>query len=522
MMLYAFVLRDQAVTAQEEADYQRTLADSSANIAVQERSIAEAQADTALMQKALADSATLVAIANQQLAARNAAEAERQSLIAQDSAEAAQQQRNIALQQQAEAERQRLLALEASDEAYRRQVLSVAQSMAVKSLQVDNDTSLKTLLAFQAYLFNNNYKGPSHHADIYAGLYDALKFINGNSYNVYTGHTGAVRSLVFAPDSRLFYSAGSDGSVRQWDMEEKTNQVIIENQLVNSVIDISNDGTWLACGTDGEGIQLFRADSPGEPRMLTGEDDHIRTIDFLPGNDRMFSAGVGGQITLWDLQSGRSEVFASTGSPVDILVVSRDGNWLAAGTRDGRIIIWAVNNADQPFVLHEQEGNSVYALDFNPDGTLLASGDENGNVIVWDFSSRSQLNNLRGHRAQIRQLKFSPDGSLLASSSYDESVRIWETADLNNQPIVLNANSGYIFSVAFSPDSKSLITGSRDEDRLVLSPTRAEYMVGDICSKLDRNFTTPEWNAYVGTDIPYEDTCGEAPSIGIRRSDDQQ
>jgi WD40 repeat protein len=173
------------------------------------------------------------------------------------------------------------------------------------------------------------------------------------------------------------------------------------------------------------------------------------------------------------------------------------------------------------FILNEDPGNSVFALDFSPDGKWLASGQKYSDVIVWNFENGNQLYNLRGHTARINQLKFSPDGSLMATSSNDGSVRMWETDNLNNQPIVLKANQGTIFSIAFSPDSKSMITGSRDEDRLVLSPTRAEYMIEGICGMLDRNFTEEEWNAYIGTDIPYEETCGEAPSIGIKRSDEQ-
>ena len=46
-------------------------------------------------------------------------------------------------------------------------------------------------------------------------------------------------------------------------------------------------------------------------------------------------------------------------------------------------------------------------------------------------------------------------------------------------------------------------------------------MVPGICSLLDRNFTAEEWNAYIGVDIPYEETCGQAPSIGIKRNDEQ-
>jgi WD40 repeat protein len=521
MMLYAFVLRDQAVKSQAEALYQAAVADTAKLEAQFQADIAAAQRDTAQIQTEIAEYQAAVADTAKTEAQTQATIAAREAQRAQDSAAAAQRQRNIAVEQQQEANRQRTLAEQASDEAYSARMLSISQSMAVKSLQVDNDTSLKALLAYQSYLFNERYEGPEHNADVYAGLYDALKFLRGDDYNVYTGHTDAVRSLVFAPDKSTFYSAGGDGQVLKWDIEGKTSQVLIQNQLVNRVLDISEDGKWLACGTDGEGIQLFQTARSGEPRLLNRNDSRIRAVDFLPGNERMFSGGMEGIITQWDLNTGRNETFAETGSPVDVLVISNDGSRLAAGTRDGKIIVWNINSGEQEFILNEDEGNSVYALDFSPDGKLLVSGDLQGNVIVWDFEQRTELNNLRGHRARITQLKFSPDGKFMATSSNDGSARIWETADLNNQPIVLTANSGYIFSVAFSPDSKSVITGSTDESRLVLSPTGSTDMVEGICGRLDRNFTTAEWNAYIGTDIPYEDTCGEAPTIGIKRSDEQ-
>jgi WD40 repeat protein len=392
--------------------------------------------------------------------------------------------------------------------------------MAVKSLQVDNDTSLKSLLAYQAYLFNQKFGGLGHNADVYSGLYDALKYLKGSDYNVYRGHTDAVRSLVFAPDNKSFYSAGSDGRVMKWDINDRSSSVVIENPMVNRVIDVSDDGKWLVCGTDGYGVQVFRTGNfKAEPRILMGEDNRIRTLDFLKDNRRMFAAGTGGVITLWDLETGRSSVFTTTNSPVDILVVSKEGRYLAAGTRDGKITIYDVEDASNNFLLHESSGNSILALDFGENDRLLASGDLQGNVLVWDFRSKSLLNNLRGHSARITQLKFSPDGKILASASNDGSVRMWETGDLNNQPIVLTANAGFVFCVAFSSSGEHILTGSKDEDRLVLSPTKASTMVKDICNDIERNFTEEEWNTYIGTDIPYEKTCKAKPAIiGVKKS----
>ena len=66
------------------------------------------------------------------------------------------------------------------------------------------------------------------------------------------------------------------------------------------------------------------------------------------------------------------------------------------------------------------------------------------------------------------------------------------------------------------------LTGSRDEDRLVRSPTHSDTMVTNICDELERNFTDEEWNTFIGKDIPYEKTCkAKAAIIGVKKTGNQ-
>ncbi len=521
LMLWSFVLRGQAVSARNEAEVQRSKADSSADVATEQRLLAEESAEIAEIQRQKADSNATIAVEQQHLAELSATEATRQSIIAQKNADTANAQRSLAEQRRLAEEEQRKLAEEASADAYRRRLLSIAQSMSVKSLQVDNDTNLKALLAYQAYMFNMNNGGNEHNADIYTGLHGSMKFLNGETYYVYQGHEDAVRSIVFAPGTKDFYSAGSDGRVLKWKMDDPAKQysVVINNDMVNRILDVSNDGQWLACGTDGLGIQLFNISSnPGKPKYFEGHENKIRTLDFLPDNRRMVSAGVDNEILLWDLNSQNKEVFATLNSQVNVLVVSADGSLLAGGTRDGKILIWNMTNPEDNYVLYEETGNQVLALSFNQDASVLVSGDMKGNVKVWDLATRSMTNNLRGHTARITDVKYSPDYEILASASNDGTIRLWETADFNNQPIVLTDNSGFVFAAAFSPDGKYLISGSMDENRLVLSPTKTSIMADEICDKVERNFTQVEWNTYIGSDIDYEETCGKKVNIAVKKN----
>jgi WD40 repeat protein len=91
----------------------------------------------------------------------------------------------------------------------------------------------------------------------------------------------------------------------------------------------------------------------------------------------------------------------------------------------------------------------------------LASGSENGTIKIWWLDEGGNYT-LTGHSGPVKSVAFSPDGKTLASGSADKTVKLWQ---FTNGKVLhtLTGHSGPVLSVAFSPEGQALASGSYDK-----------------------------------------------------------
>ncbi|MEQ6119292.1 High-affnity carbon uptake protein Hat/HatR [Reichenbachiella sp. MALMAid0571] len=517
---------DAALVAQQEAQANADRADAEAKRAERLAADAEKEKNNALAAQKEAEAQRELAFAAQ----KEAQAAQRQAQANADEAEvqraAAERQTELANAAKAEAQVNLEAAEKAKADADRLRYQAIAQSMAIKSQKIKDRPEQQGAIARQGFLFYDKYGDKEYNGDVYAGVYYALRELTKDTTKVgeaqyhrnhYAGHSGSVRSVVYSKDGKRLYSAGSDGKILLWNMENdaRTYTVLDSTSVVNRVVGISNDERWLALGSDNYEVFIYDLKSKdAKPKKVSGHAGAVFDLAFMPDNSGFIYTSGDGVIRKSDFIA--STPIAQVSSRVKSLTISPDGSILAGGNEEGHVVIWDLNNNNEERQLYRTEKVPVSAISFSNDGKLLVFGDETGVLTIWDLDAKRVLKKISGHESDITDLEFNADNSLLASTSRDGTARLWIMENLNDLPIELDdhgkgiESEGWVWSVSFSPDGKSLVTGAGDSN-IRIWPVKPDGMADEICNYISENMMKSIWVAYVAEDIEYQYTCEGKP-----------
>lgn len=294
---------------------------------------------------------------------------------------------------------------------------------------------------------------------------------DGKCIRTLTGHTQRVRSLAFSPDGKLLVSGSSDSTVRIWTIAKGQCLNILKGHksFIWSVA-FSPDGMMVASGSEDGTIKLWDAETGNCLKTLSGHTRWVRTVAFSPDSETLASGGGDRTVKLWDVSKGTCrQTLEGHTQRLRALAFSPDGAMLASGGGDHTVRLWDCGTGGCLRTLHGHSSR-LTSVAFSPDGKLLASGGEDLSVRLWQVTTGQCLKNWQGYASWVQSVVFSPDGTILASSSEDRKVRLWNLEDTETKenlhysplPTLLEGHTGWVCSVAFSPNGKMLASASSD------------------------------------------------------------
>lgn len=261
-----------------------------------------------------------------------------------------------------------------------------------------------------------------------------------------TGHKDSLYTLCRYGES-TFFSAGGDGMVVLWDLEDpETGQMIVKVPRSIYAIAYSEERQLLVVGQNFSGIHLIDVREKKEVGSLKLTDSSI--FDIQVTNDAIYIGTSSGELfkVSWEMQLLKSVKL--TDMSIRSLAIAPNGRELAVGASDHHIRVLDMETLEvkEDFKAHEI---SVFAVRYHPQMPVLVSTSRDARFKVWDVDNNySLVEEVVGHMYAINHLDFSPDERFFATCSMDKSVKVWDAKEFRLLKVIDKArHAGHATSV---------------------------------------------------------------------------
>lgn len=219
----------------------------------------------------------------------------------------------------------------------------------------------------------------------------------------------------------------------------------------------SPEGVFVTEGPEDSGlIDIRDAENGRSVLSFHGHDGDVNHVAFSPDGSRLASTGDDGELKVWDPSSGRLLAGLSGSGSARGASFSADGSLVAAAW-DGRERV-RVLDLSTDRVVSSTRVDGVIDTALSPDGKRIAVASKSGTSAVFDVETGERV--FRTSRGDSEDVSWSPDGRYVAVTS-DQGTGVWEAGTGRLQHTLLG-HAGYVYSVAWSPDSSRLVTGGAD------------------------------------------------------------
>lgn len=352
------------------------------------------------------------------------------------------------------------------------------------------------------------------------------------------GHRAAVVEVRYSADGKSITTRGQDGTLWVWEKVSAKEQKEIKAPAGAYHFALSPNGEDLLVGDQSNTASIREAATNKVVRTLPGPKEGIGAVAYSPNGKVAAVYGTadkGVSIWLFDARIGKllrqiklptpgpdaNGNFGVLGTGVAGMTISPDGRLVAAVTSHHMLGLWETETGRELTPIQAPDQHAIRAAVFTPDSRCLVLDFGDDSLRLWEIASGKErrqygkrpasqpnggvMNGMVWFGGGMTPMPFmrpaapsavSPNGRLIAQAREDHTVSVWDLVT-GKELAQLKGHEGTVETVAFAPDGKSLVTGSRDTTGLVWDLTKLAIL--DNSPSADAN-VEKRWTELAGDD----------------------
>ncbi|KAM3875617.1 echinoderm microtubule-associated protein-like 2 [Diretmus argenteus] len=267
--------------------------------------------------------------------------------------------------------------------------------------------------------------------DSSGNIYVWAKGGNRISQVVSGAHEGGIFSLCVLKDGTVVSGGGKDRRVALWDHDYSRQADMEVGEAFGPVRALAEGKPGeLFIGTTKNAI--IRAAFPDTlTPIVQGHTDELWGLDAHPSMEQFVTCAQDRQVHLWDTNSHQPLWSKTIEDPGRSAGFHPSGAVVAVGTMSGR---WLVLDTDtRDLVSMHTDGNEIISnIKYSPDGNFLAVGSHDNFVYIYAVTESgrkySRVGKCTGHSSFVTHLDWSADSQYLVTNSGDYEILFWEAS----------------------------------------------------------------------------------------------
>ena len=236
-------------------------------------------------------------------------------------------------------------------------------------------------------------------------------------------HEGAVNAVAYLKDERIA-TAGADARIAIWtSTHQQPDRILGGHTGPIASLAVSPDGTTLASASWDRTVRLWPLNA-GESRVYEGNAQNVNGVAFSPEGKNVISVGYDTTVRIWPLDGG-TEIIRNLPAPLNAVAIAADGEIIAAGA-NGKV--YFLSPTGDVLAEVDAAATPVVAIAISPDGNLVAAAGIRGSVAVIERKTRKVAHTLVGPGLPVWSLAFFPDSRTLLTGGADRIIRRWDAS----------------------------------------------------------------------------------------------